>query len=246
MAACRIHLFVIYLAVQVEAWIIVCVGIERVVAVFFLYKAKHIFTRRFAAYQMAIIGAILAVVNSPYYWTYTLGNGHCFEDSRYEDFTTYIFLWIHSCLASLIPFLVMLVANSAIAAKVIHTKHDRKGKLNVGKNKKLTSMTVILLSVSVIFLLTTGPMSVLEILLPILDRDDRTPPYRLVWSSLNLLFYTNYSVNFLLYCVSAPRFRRELFEICRRTSVDTRHARMPAQKVHHDERELEVEVNTRL
>ena len=224
-AACRIHLFVLFLAMHVEAWIIVCVAIERMVAVFFPHKAKHIFTRRFAACQMAIIGAILAVFNSHFYWTHTLVNGHCLQDSRHEDFTKHILPWINFCLMSLIPFLIMLVANSAIAAKVIYANYVRKVKLNLARNKKLTSMTVILLSISVIFLLTTGPMSVLQIV-PLGD----ITPYRVVWSSLSLLLYTNYSVNFLLYCMSAPRFRKEIFEICRRNSVDTRHARMPAQK----------------
>ena len=84
-AACRIHPFVLNLAIHVEAWIIVCVGIERVVAVVFPYKAKHIFTRRFAARQMAIIGVILAVVNSHFYWTLTIVNEHCEEDPRYEQ-----------------------------------------------------------------------------------------------------------------------------------------------------------------
>ncbi len=241
-AACRIHFFVLYLTIHVEAWIIVCVGIERMVAVFFPHKAKHIFTRRFAACQMAIIGAILAVFNSHYYWTITLVYGHCDEDPRYKHFTQNVFPWIHFSLTSLIPFLVMIVANSAISAKLIRANYAKKVKLNVKKDVKLTSMTVILLSISVIFLLTTGPMSVLHIIL--LPIDDQTA-YRLLWSSLNLLFYTNYSVNFLLYCVSAPLFRRELIEICRRNSVDTKPAGMPAQKV-HDERESEVEVNTRL
>ena len=241
-AACRIHPFVLYLAIHVEACIIVCVGIERMVAVFFPHKAKRIFTRRFAACQMAIIGAILSGVNSHYYWTFTLINGRCHRDPRYEYFMRNVRPWIHFCLTSLMPFLVMLVTNSAIAAKLIHTNHVRNVKLNVRKDEKLTSMTVILLSISVIFLLTTGPMAVLSIVFALIDDP---VPYRLVWSSLNLLFYTNYSVNFSLYCVSAPRFRRELFEICRRNSVDARHARMPAQNV-HDERDSEVEVNTRL
>ncbi len=243
-AGCRVHVFVLHLARGVEAWVIVCVGIERMVAVFFPHKSKRVFTRRFAAYQMVIIGAILAVVNSHIYWTYTLVMGHCVEDSRYELFTENVFPWINFSLASLIPFLVMLVANSAIAAKLIHTNHVRKVKLNVEKDEKLTSMTVILLSISVIFLLTTAPMAVLSIVFLPIDRDDWAP-YRLVWSSLNLLFYTNYSVNFLLYCVSAPIFRREFFEMCRRSSVDARPARVPLQNV-RDQRKLVVKISTRL
>ena len=222
-AACRIHLFVLFLAIHVEAWIIVCVAIERMVAVFFPHKAKHIFTRRFAARQIAIIGAILAVFNSHFYWTQTLVNGHCLHDSRHAGFIENIFPWINFCLTSLIPFLVMIVANSAITAKVLYANYVRKVKLNVGKDQKLTSMMVILLSISVIFLLTTAPMSVLEIvLLPV----DDLAPYRVVWSSLNLLFYTNYSVIFLLYCVSGTRFRREFFGICRREEIKTSHVRL--------------------
>ncbi len=152
-----------------------------------------------------------------------------------------VFPWIRFCLTSLIPFLVMIVTNSAIAAKLIHTNHVRKVKFNVRRDEKLTA---ILLSISVIFLLTTGPSSAFTIVLLPIDLEDRAP-YRLVWSSLSLLFYTNYSVNFLLYCVSAPRFRRELFEICRRNSVDTRPAGMHVQNV-HDERDSKVEINTRL
>ncbi len=243
-AGCRVYIFVLHLVIGVEAWVIVCVGIERMVAVFLPHKAKHVFTRRFAACQMVIIGAILAVVNSHFCWTQTLVMGHCDEDPRYEHFMHNVFPWINFTLASLIPFLVMLGANSAIATKLIHTNRVRKVKLNVEKDEKLTSMTIILLSIGVIFLLTTTPMSVLYIVLLPIDPGD-LGSYRLTWSGLNLLFYINYSINFLLYCVSAPRFRREFFEMCRRSSVDARPARIPLQKV-HDQRESVVKISTRL
>ncbi len=119
-AACRIHVFAWHFVVHVEAWIIVCVGIERVIAVFFPHKAKQIFTRAFAARQMAVIGVILAIINSPFYWTVKLVCEVCTssEDPRYGYFDKEISPWIDFCLVTLIPFLIMLVANSAIAAKL--------------------------------------------------------------------------------------------------------------------------------
>ena len=115
---------------------------------------KQIFTRAFAARQIAVIAVILAVINSHFYWTRILVNGHCRKYSRYDYFARDIFPWIDWCLASLIPFLIILVTNFSIVGKVIDASHIRKVKFNVRKNKKLTSMTAILLSISFIFLLT--------------------------------------------------------------------------------------------
>ncbi len=238
-AVCRIHSFVIYLAIEIEPWVIVCVGIERVVAIYFPHKAKQTFTRRFAAFQMAIIGVILAGVNSYFYWTVTLVKGRCTtsNDQRYRYVDKEISPWIVFCLASLIPFLIMLVTNSAIAAKLIHANYVKKVRLNVGNDPKLTSITVLLLSINIIFLLTTAPLTVL-----IITFHSRNDPlkYPTRWAIFNLLFYMNYSINFLLYCLSVPRFRRELRRMCRRNTTDTR---MPAHNVW---REPEAEVDARL
>ncbi len=231
-AACHVYFFVHYLAFDIEAWILVCVGVERMVAVFWPHKAKQVFIRAFAARQMTIIGVILAGINSHFHWTFQFVDGYCGYHQRYERFIIHIFPWIDLCLASLIPFLLMLVANSAIATKLIHANRVRKSKLNVGNDKKLTSMTVILFLITGIFVLTTAPITVFNIV-----EDDRIQ-YPLLWASLSFLFYTNFAINFLLYCVSGPRFRRELFQMCRRNASGTR--------IVAEIDEIEAEVNTRI
>ncbi len=189
-AGCRIYLFGFYLTIQMEAWILVCVGIERMVAVFWPHKAKQMFTRAFAARQMAIIGVILAIVNSHFYWTSTLVDGYCDYHPVYKHFIEDIFTWIDFCLASLIPFILLLVTNSTIAAKMIHGNHVRKVKLNVKNDKKLTSMTVILFSITVMFLLTTVPVVVLIFILDSTGNEEATAQYQVLWASMSLLFYT--------------------------------------------------------
>ncbi len=246
-AACRIHIFVLYFVIQFEAWILVCVSLERMAAIFFAHKAKRIFSRRFAACQVAITGIIIAAINSHFFWTYSLvpenedgtGSDICYvSHARYEHFAGVVWHWVDFCLASLVPFVAMLVINTAIAAKLLHANHVRQVKLNAGSDTKMTSMTAILLCISFMFLLTTAPIA---LFLSTQDRwyadaktDEDYARLDLVWASLNLLFYTNNAINFLLYCVSGPRFRRELLGMCRRNRVDPCDA------------EMSVTVNTRM
>ncbi len=237
---CLSFRFVVCLAIDVEAWILVCVAVERMVAVFWPHKANQMFTRAFAVRQIAIIGVILAVPNSHFYWTFTLVNGRCIPKDGYKHLIGTIFPWIDLCLACLIPFLIMLVANSSIAAKLIRANHVRKTKLNVGKDKKLTSMTAILFSITATFLLTTAPVTVF--LYVIKYSKQGIAQYELLWTSLSLLFYANYSVNFLLYCASGSRFRREFVRMCRIKINDSRMARQNDYAC----RRLEAEANTRL
>ena len=238
-AACRIYFFALYLTIQIEAWILVCVGVERMVAVFWPHKAKQIFTRTFAARQMAIIGVILALINSHFFWTFTfVSEPNCGPHPRYEHFIKYVFSWIDTCLTSLVPYLIMLVTSSAIVAKLTRANQVRKVKLNVKRDKKLTSMTAILFSITGIFLLTTAPVTVFLSVIKYSKRN--VAQYILHLDCLSLLFYVNYSVNFLLYCVSGPRFRREFVRMC---WIKANGSRNNSQN-NYARRRLEAEVNT--
>ena len=83
----------------------------------------------------------------------------------------------------------------------------------------LISTNVLLLFFSFIFLLTTSP-----IVIYLVGYDSFTEgasakkwaQIELAWAVVNLLAYSNNALNFMLYCVSGPRFRRELFGLFRR------------------------------
>ncbi|XP_070192326.1 uncharacterized protein [Littorina saxatilis] len=78
-------------------------------------------------------------------------------------------------------------------------------------DKRVSSMTLMLVTVSSVFCLTTLPISIYYITNWILVQHGYHAPYRKVaWPVLNLLMYTNNSVNFFLYSLSGSRFRTEL------------------------------------
>ena len=77
----------------------------------------------------------------------------------------------------------------------------------------MNSMTGILLTVSVLFLLTTAPISIYimrNVTLQLHADAVEKAQLSLLWACLNLLLYTNNALNFVLYLMSGPRFRREL------------------------------------
>ena len=155
--------------------------------------------------------------------------------------------WFDFLLGSLLPFLVIFASNMLIVTRLAHAEYVRRVTLNVvepanpnssGNNAsassssssssassrpKLSSMTAVLLTVSLVFLLTTAPCSVYVISQVLQYRGaglEKRARLSLVWACLNLLLYTNNAINFLLYLISGPRFRREFLKmICKKTNT---------------------------
>ncbi len=220
-ATCRALVFVVYTCTQLQAWILVCVAVERASAIFFPHKAKQIFTRKFAAAQMAIIEVVLAIINCHFWWKFKLVKRRCTK--LYDSHGWEIFSWFDLALASLLPFLIILVSNTAIGIKLIRANRARRARLNHGTDAKLTSMTAILFSISLVFLLTTAPIAwFINVNLKFYTgTTDSFSQMTLADAVVNLLFYTNFSHNFFLYCVSSPRFRREFVSMFPRQAADS-------------------------
>jgi hypothetical protein len=78
-------------------------------------------------------------------------------------------------------------------------------------------MTGILITVSFVFFLTTAPINIF------LATENRwnsaavTPgdvaKIEIVWAGVNMAAYTNNALNFILYCLSGPRFRSEFLRM---------------------------------
>ena len=79
-------------------------------------------------------------------------------------------------------------------------------------------MTAVLITVSIMFLVTTAPLHIFVITAN-MDQHRAANEYQeatldLVQVILSMICYINYSINFFLYCVSGTRFREELKAMC--------------------------------
>ena len=142
-------------------------------------------------------------------------------DEGYMYFFDAVWSWVDLTLSSLIPFTVLLLGNCLILWKV--SLSDRAARYlgsvrhndAVQRRKKTSSMTITLVVLSVIFFLTTSPICVYNIIEHYVEGSVEGDPVaagrlRLAWAVVNILMYTNSTVNFYLYCLSGAKFRREL------------------------------------
>ncbi|ELU02382.1 hypothetical protein CAPTEDRAFT_205934 [Capitella teleta] len=212
---CKVGLFGVYFMVQFEAWILVNVTLERFAAVFIPHKVKQLFSKKRAALSIGLTGGILFLFNMHYWWEAKL------ESDEYGQFCTagetdfYITHWprIDLALASAIPFIVIFTMNCAIITKIALNSKD----LTSSKISKTSSMTAILISVSVTFLVFTLPITINLLLFDDDAYNNATElefaRSEITWAVVNIVYYLNNSTNFFLYCISGPRFRREFLAL---------------------------------
>ncbi|XP_052770817.1 FMRFamide receptor-like [Mya arenaria] len=239
-AGCKINMWLVYSSLDFSAWILIAVTIERVISVWFPHNAKTICTKKSAMAVIIAICVLLLALNA--HILYGMGFqtvlketglpelGKCLEVyDDYHSFFNKVWPWIELCVFCLIPFFVIVIGNSLILLKLIKNRRRTKtaimpsiytvARARVGVSGaygKQSSMTAMLLTLNVVFLVSTSPVSIYNIGYP--HWISGASPHRVAkldfwWAVVNMFMYTNNSVNFLLYCLSGSKFRREVFRI---------------------------------
>ena len=237
-ASCKILNFLIYFSFQLSAWLLVAMTIERFIAIQFPLKAAKYATVSRAKKVSLLLLIILIVINSHFFWTISIHGDYCSPREDFYDFHDDIFPWIDAALYSIVPFLVLLVFNILIIranrSAMNFRRTIRRQSLSAGGDKGQETvnffhkLTVMLLSVSFAFLLTSAPKVILFIVRfdyfdfsgPSIDFQ-RVALYLLVSRITDLFIHITHAINFFLYCITGERFRKELknFILCRKSGA---------------------------
>ncbi|KAL8574169.1 hypothetical protein ACOMHN_024613 [Nucella lapillus] len=161
--------------------------------------------------------------------------------------------WVDACIYSFVPFILIILLNIHIIKRVIqarakrlrlqntslHHYHRQMSRLRkrvnfVGEEVSRCrrsrgggeglKLTIMLLTVSFAFLLTTLPMNVLTIVTTFWHQQQyslrHTVRFKLAKTVAELLMYVNHSINFGLYCATGHKFRQQIVYLlrCRRDS----------------------------
>lgn len=161
--------------------------------------------------------------------TYINGTAsHCtadFELDSYYVFIIKIWPFIDTLVFSLVPFAILIVSNVVLILKVSDSVRKARVTFACGQSdqlnsrtKKVSSMTVTLIAVSVTFFLLSAPLSFYFIIAPYTPGySELSQLYREIRSFsfifVNLLWYSNSAVNFYLYCLTGSKFRKEAKEL---------------------------------
>lgn len=234
-AACYSLNFLQYWSFDVAVWILVAMTIDRVIVVMAPLKSHLYATKKRASIALVSLMILCAIINCHLFATTYLkespGGNICTARAEYDDFFEHIWSWLDASIYSFIPFTVLLILNIIIILSMsradrrkrqmtnrLHTprsKADRRGAINPRK------MTVMLLSVTSVFILLTAPSMGLmivrkrgELYFDFTNYRD-VAKYTLIRQIARILLYLNHGINFFLYCITGTKFRRELASLLR-------------------------------
>ena len=212
---CKLHRYLRLVCGYYANWLLIVFTIFRVIAVYLPHKANVYCTRKRAFIVVGVTLTVSCIVNldSILHVQYSQNsNGKkCSRDKYYKFYTQ----WVMLVIMSVIPFIVLVIGNILIIYKIVTYSIKRKRMSNDMKSNDSQSMTAMLISISVLFLVTQVPAILINILKQNLDLDSVTKEYlygfAVTETVFRLLKWCNHGMNFVCYCISGERFRHELF-----------------------------------
>ena len=227
--ACKFHTGIVYFSLQLSSWILVALTTERTFLVWFPRETKARYTKKVAVISLVIIAVCLLILNSHTLYGLDMQyveiiNGStlytCYLASlSYKAFWTSTWPWIDLSIFCVVPFCCLLIGNTLIFVKVMCSRRAANRQVSIStietrhQRSKFYSLSITLMVINSTFLICNIPICVFMIVrqtwIHNLNEEQRAEMH-LVWSIVNILMYSNNSINFFLYILSGRRFRNEL------------------------------------
>ncbi|CAF1599956.1 unnamed protein product [Adineta ricciae] len=229
--SCKFHIFFTYYFINLSPTLLVAVSVQRYLAI-----AKHHYSKKHCTVKNAytVIGLIclvsfiiqlhwgifyelerIPVHQSSLSLNRTIVYRHVCNISlnypSYLWFRSHMLGYIQWFLFTLCPFIIMLILNSLILKVIASARRiqQRMNQKNNRKRAKQRNMTIMLLSVSCVFILLTAPASTF-MAFGHLFRNLHGQKSQSLWTMFSLIYYANTAANFVLYFLTANVFRQEL------------------------------------
>ena len=215
---CKLSFFLFYFFRHYSSSLLVVMCLEKFFALYFLFKSKTICTLKTAKWVTCVLALIFFIYDIQYLILYkfvkTNGHVNCFFTNKNH---LAILGRIDSIIYSFGTFTIMLLVNCAIIAKFMKAKcqtilQNSTESTSQALNKYATKGTAMVVTVSIIFIILTAPVSIDQIMRKTLTA------YPLYYVFMISMQYLNHSINGVLYCIVGTKFRDEMIQLlkCRR------------------------------
>ena len=180
---CKLSAVIIYVSGTVSVWLLAVMTLQRAASVLWPHRVNIMFTLKKAKRYTVGIVSIVFLLNSHFFYGAVLApsyNGSDYYCSypnlapEYNFFRDFIWTWIDALIFSLLPFAILISSNSVLILTVSDSVRKARATVASGQSdqlssrtKKVSSLTVTLIVVSVVFFLLTGPMSLYLIIAPL-------------------------------------------------------------------------------
>ena len=211
---CKLSYFLLFFFRHYSSALLVIMCIEKFIALYFPLKIKSICTVKIAK-QVCLFTALLFVLyDFQRFFVYDKrmsksGYPYCTWVRVPPGYKT-IYYHIESALYSFGPFTIMIIANFLIIYKFMMAKWRNRQSYGTNStsqalSKSATRGTAMLITVSVTFIMLTGPTAI-----SVAIEGKAHPIEKLV---LNIMQYLNHSINGVLYCLVGSKFRNEFMKL---------------------------------
>ncbi|XP_070173665.1 lysophosphatidic acid receptor 6-like [Littorina saxatilis] len=235
-AVCRVRVWSAYALGQMSAWLLVSMTTHRALGILWPYRTKNLLRKRNTGIVIAVIVTTCTIFNAHVFYGHSMdfhGNAtesECFfsfTSDWYDHFFNRVWVWMDIVFSTLIPFVFLFGTNTILIRKVSRSLKEARENFAAGssgefklRDRKLSSMSLTLITMSVSFLLLTSPICVYMIMQNTLlaDAADDVEVFvtgQLVFSLAMVLWYTNCAINFYLYCLTGSKYRAEIVRLFR-------------------------------
>ena len=232
-AVCKIGVFLLYVTGVTSPWILVTMTMQRAASVLWPHRVNLLCTRRKSIFTVMGIVLFIACIHSHFlygsdlvqYWNGTFT--FCLPSTaKYKQFINNVWSWVDLLFFSSLPFLFLIISNGLLVKKLAASVREANLTLSAGqcgqaksREKKVSSVTLTLVIVSITFIILCLPFSLYILLTDfVLDKIPGENVFsrslkELVYAIINWLWCWNSAVNFYLYCLTGSKFRTECLRV---------------------------------
>lgn len=221
---CKFYNFIKYVLLLLSSWLIVCLSLERVIAVCFPFRKKLIRKRHNVVVLVSLMFVILSLTQIFRVLFIENVGGVCTVGR--ENLSLYIYLHhyaYHLALLFGLPCVIVLTCNLGVIYQiyVIRKEAGNDRPRSLDSTRKATTM---LLLIGFVFVVTMFPQFVCTSIILYYSDGDRIHVGRFILMDmrpylevLSVVSYSNYCINFFIYVMCGKSFRRELRRIFKRS-----------------------------
>lgn len=219
---CKTLMFIFMVTTHLSAWLVVAMTTDRFIVVWFPLRANRFCDVTKAWVVTGVLLLVICLYKLHLFWTIDLLNVRGMEKCASESiFMQHVYPLMKLASYTIIPFVIVLVMNSLTTYKLWQSRKSWQKecarRITDNPAHKLTQyrITLMLLTVSFVWLLLTAPFTVRS-LMESQQQQSRDPEQQarafLIRTLCFLLMYLNHGINFVLYCLTGNKFRSELAE----------------------------------
>lgn len=216
---------IINIFILTSTWLTVTMSVERYLAICHPFKNTFFLTIKMTKVIIVIVYILSVLFNIPVFWRYELIDVSCdnksttvFQpigvplghSSTFESI--YRVLW--AIVGNIVP-LVLLVGFNILLCRKIHKSYKFRQKFRQEQDNQQSpsdagqTLTITLVVIVVMFLILVAP-SEMVMHAGQLSHSVNNPTFKAIEVIFNFMQSVNFSLNFVLYCIISPYFRRTL------------------------------------